>query len=1645
MKRIMVSLVIVILGLSYAAFALCWVGDACYPISNFSFEEVDDYPYPLTSWYYGGYDSEIKQSFAYSLHYAYSANIHVESQKDAYLQQIIGRQPGVDFDDQPCYLIAFVKTKGVTSTTGGGAKLRVITDTPGDYKEYESNIITGDRNWTKLIVPFYLIELYGDHDSLTIQIGLFDAQGEVWIDFVQLVPRDSLVCQKSYQIPNLQNISFEEFLNVEFDEWEKSTGVGCTITPSGSEYVLGSHSAEFTFSPQLSNRTSTLSQSTDVRYHFRTYNFSAYIRTDDLVFLGQPVNPGAYYRINYDEDTIWTSEQLSGDNGWVRVDGVFEKSSGPLPLEVEAVVTAKEGKAWFDWVNLRLNYVQNVEFNDWGGPPGDLVVWDHSGDGWAGFYQNEGHESTPCGKVYNEDDSYDTALLQTLGIDLGSDDQDFICLHEGGTYRLSGWIKTVNAVPYEGVPMPLLPCGAFVQLTTYSTNPGVGEVEVARSECLIGTSDGWQEFSLVFTIPLDFFEYDNDGIGMFVEYNLRCCLHYASGTAYFDDINITELEFTEDIATVVPQPQAIEYRGYHSDPLVTFDGGVDAVTIYYTPDDHPHVLLGDTYYFSAENLRQELNRAFYECGGDYENYDSKGWEGIKYDYPIEDTEEDGHVVALTEEVDALNKPCIILGDPESDHSDGHLFQAELEKRGIVLPEDFNPEGYMMDIGEDIILIAASDQDGAGLTKGAGSFYGTQTLLQLLDIEHRVAQVVMGETFHRNTVVAPACYIYDFPDMEWRGQMTIIGHWLRDLETDDYPGWRLYMETGFWEDTDNNVIRNQKLFAKKMANFKMNRLSAYSMVFFFLEYDVLPPVGDGPVPYDKNYKYLESLFNYCRKLHIEPIPMMGDYYFALLRHNGNCLEYMIYDSEYIDDNNLCPGQGDYYDPVPDQDTYPVPMPQPSWEFTIGRDPDKKYYFEEHEVNVWDEEAGDDGPGYELKSTLAYRVCYREEEGENVYPIRVEEKVDGDWVELVEGEYEDYELENVGLNTTMYVGEGEIGTSYLRLKGGGFYGYEGDEKAYITFTDLNQGTEVRVSYAAPIKWTYINTAGEENAKPRQLAYWTCMSYFDDDGDDYLFNDIPEVSSYSDLSDEGFDNPGAWTSWDSRDIWYVALYQMINRLKPRYIDIQHCEQYFMHTDDRCQVERKYGVRDDYCEDEQYPDQMLSKYHNAFILGKEIDWMRRAMEEIDGEEGTDTRLMMFGDQFNSHNGTFHEGRCWWDWYHEEVDPYHQPDADDPNWEGDERSHVYYQPAMGGMGGWTWDSSQIKNPLLMASTYIGGKDDMVIAEWGYQSGIFDDREGFEYIEWRDKYELRYDELVDQGFTNFVGMCAGYAVIGGDWRRLRIRCHDKTALEGEPDDYCSPGLDGTNLNWVQLIGDNMSKEEQEEIDITLYLETSTHDAYEGCTHFVTETGEGCHVGAVQDGVAYLDDVEVSGEGMSGTIDNPGFEFGLSGWTHTELDYVTWECSDEQSHGGTHSCKLEIDRTGHGYEIEGDTFIKQDYYEALQTPTVDLNFSVYVKTIKLDALRHLNPKIWTDLTDEYYQSDEILGMMSTFWGHGNRTFSTEPSSADWMWSREYPASPFIKYLHYDPYFLFDTYNFRDVVNEPYLDGPYPRDLEELMGE
>jgi len=858
-----------------------------------------------------------------------------------------------------------------------------------------------------------------------------------------------------------------------------------------------------------------------------------------------------------------------------------------------------------------------------------------------------------------------------------------------------------------------------------------------------------------------------------------------------------------------------------------------------------------------------------------------------------------------------------------------------------------------------------------------------------------------------------------------------------------PDFDIQKIMGYDQECRNDPTVNLYLFAQQMAKFKMNRLIINSPIFFFLKYETTTDDNDPDVPAEKRHwsyaDYFAEFFEYCRSLHIEPIPSL-DYQPALLRHNGNCLEYMIFDSDYIEQNNIRPGEGDYQgmpDYYQNYEDYPYPMPQPSWEFEIEslqENPGQIYYFADDKVKVY---VGDGI--YTYKPTGCYRVC-----GNDLYEIRVEKRnALNEWELLDEGT--NYELNNVGLNKDID-GDGIGDASYYLLSLGGFYGVGDEEKANIEFTTVfSEGTEIRVSYTAPINLSLIWPDWGGGRQEGQLAYWICLSNFN--------QDLP-----ADPIDD--DTPENWVNWDTRDIWYVGLYEMINWLKPRYIDIQHCEMWVMHTDYRCREERKTPA---YSNGEIYPGDMHTWEHNGWTYGHEIEYLRKTIADLDGDLGGNAQMMLYADMLDSHNGHYAEGRCWWDWYEESsIDEYHQPDADDPNWVGNVKSHIYYQPAMGGMGGWTWDERDEPNGLnpcnygMMASNYITEKDTIVCREWGYQAGYFDDRDPEHIITWQDKFEERFRDLALQGFISFEGDCAGYALPleGWSWGGIRLRFENPVMgdvylhLSKKGDQH---QLDGSNLNWVEMEG-SMEDIEEDSVDLDMFLDVFNKDASfpNHTVHFVEASGKGCHIGAVQDGIIYIDDIAVNKNNVPLDIYNLDFEYDFptdgSGvnWYPSVCDYSDWKRSDDTKEQGSYCCKHSMRLNDYVYDpIAPLTTRNERHYVGIgpEPNPYNLYFSGYVKTIKFDALRHLNPKIWMDLSYSYQPQDSILGVVNTIWVE-DRNYSGEPTSADWMWSKKYPVSPFVKYLFYDPYYLFmgDRMIDPSVVIPP--NAPYPKDLEEI---
>ena len=149
-------------------------------------------------------------------------------------------------------------------------------------------------------------------------------------------------------------------------------------------------------------------------------------------------------------------------------------------------------------------------------------------------------------------------------------------------------------------------------------------------------------------------------------------------------------------------------------------------------------------------------------------------------------------------------------------------QAALKRFAISVPANLDPEGYVLAVNADEVVIAGKSP--------AGTFYGLQTLKQL----------VRGEGA---TAFIPAVEIVDWPAMRWRGVSD-------DISRGPVP-------------TVEYIKRQLRTFAA----FKLNMHSLYMEHTFASESTPLI----GPVGGSLTHNEIRELVAYARRYHIELVP------------------------------------------------------------------------------------------------------------------------------------------------------------------------------------------------------------------------------------------------------------------------------------------------------------------------------------------------------------------------------------------------------------------------------------------------------------------------------------------------------------------------------------------------------------------------------------------------------------------------------------------------------------------------------------------------------------------------------------------------------------------------------------------------------
>jgi hypothetical protein len=149
-------------------------------------------------------------------------------------------------------------------------------------------------------------------------------------------------------------------------------------------------------------------------------------------------------------------------------------------------------------------------------------------------------------------------------------------------------------------------------------------------------------------------------------------------------------------------------------------------------------------------------------------------------------------------------------------------RASLERLGIDVPADLNEEGYVLAGDSDLIVVAGRS--------AAGTFYGLQTLKQLVRVRH-------------GSVYVQGVQIVDWPSMRWRGLSD-------DISRGPVPTLEYF----------KRQIRTE-------AMFKMNMHSLYmEHVFGSESHPLIAPEGGALTPAE-----IRELVAYARKYHVELVP------------------------------------------------------------------------------------------------------------------------------------------------------------------------------------------------------------------------------------------------------------------------------------------------------------------------------------------------------------------------------------------------------------------------------------------------------------------------------------------------------------------------------------------------------------------------------------------------------------------------------------------------------------------------------------------------------------------------------------------------------------------------------------------------------
>lgn len=214
--------------------------------------------------------------------------------------------------------------------------------------------------------------------------------------------------------------------------------------------------------------------------------------------------------------------------------------------------------------------------------------------------------------------------------------------------------------------------------------------------------------------------------------------------------------------------------------------------------------------------------------------------------------------------------------------DDRRLRAALASKGLAVADDFNPEGYVLDVDRGGIRVAGMS--------GAGLFYGVQTLRQLL------------RPSRDKRIECPAVRIKDWPAMRWRGvhddisrgpvpTLDYMKQQIRTIAEYKLNLYSLYMEHVFDYESQPIVapkegaltaaeVRELVAYAKKYYVTILPEQQAFGHLHHLLKYELYSDLAETPHGHvltpanDKTYELIRNLYQELVPLFPGPLFHIG---------------------------------------------------------------------------------------------------------------------------------------------------------------------------------------------------------------------------------------------------------------------------------------------------------------------------------------------------------------------------------------------------------------------------------------------------------------------------------------------------------------------------------------------------------------------------------------------------------------------------------------------------------------------------------------------------------------------------------------------------------------------------------------------------